>query len=160
MSKQKHKCCYNNEAREQEKKCLVPGKSDVSQHGPVFVGPVSKQEKNSTTSQPFIRSWKYFKLVCTFSHISQSRTSSLVKEVAEVVGGSHLCSALLHTLICPCHERVLQFLLFSGVLGSNFDRFHLWSKATKTSCFNREQDRKKANILTLDRCNNYAGLAG
>ena len=129
--KTKAQCCYNNKAREQEKNVQCQERSDISQHVAVFVGPVSKQEKNSAASQPFIRSWKNFKLVCTFSHISQSRTSSLVKEVAEVVGGSHLCSALLHTRIWPCHERVLQFLVFSGVLGSNFDRFHLRSRATK-----------------------------
>ena len=62
-------------------------------------------------------------------HISHSLASSLVKAVVvEVVGGSHLCNALLHTRICPCHERVLQFLNLSGVLGSVFDLFHLWRR--------------------------------
>lgn len=32
--------------------------------------------------------------------------------------GSHMCRHLLHTLICPCHDRVLHCWYLSGVLGS------------------------------------------
>lgn len=73
--------------------------------------------------------------------MSHSVASSLVKGV--LVGGSHLCSALLHTRICPCQERVLQFLVLSGVLGSVFDLVHLLeSKATSHSTWDRAMDQQ------------------
>ena len=103
-----------------------------------------KQE--STTS-----SHSFTPLQSRLAHMSHRRTSSLVKGVLEViVGGSHLCSALLHTRICPCHERVLQFLDLSGVLGSSFDLFHLLiDQETHCLVWNRE-DRKTLASLMLN----------
>ncbi len=59
------------------------------------------------------------------AHMRQRAASSAVNCEPDSVGGSYSCNALLHTRICPCHDRVLQDLLLSGVQGLSRVRFHL-----------------------------------